>query len=163
MKSEKEILDFIASEEGSFLKSWIDKQRTTAIKSYSENHPVVDTSAEVEELKDQLAEAREQNEKLKIEAFKKDEAERLGVPRALLAGLKLEFDSFESVTTQLELLKENLDRHVVDGINVRLKTETFTPGSGNSEEDDRPVLDRMSFEKALAFEEAGQLDDLIKA
>ena len=163
MKSEKEILDFIASEEGSFLKSWIDKQRTTAIKSYSENHPVVDTSAEVEELKDRLAEARAETEALKVEAFKKDEAERLGVPRDLLAGLKIECRTFEDVTEQLELLAETLNRQVVDGINVRLKTETFTPGSGNSEEDDRPVLDRMSFEKALAFEEAGQLDDLIKA
>ena len=163
MKSEKEILDFIASEEGSFLKSWIDKQRTTAIKSYSENHPVVDTSAEVEELKDQLAEAREQNEKLKIEAFKKDEAERLGVPRALLAGLKLEFDSFESVTTQLELLKENLDRHVVDGINVRLKRESYVPGSGTSDEGDNPMLDKLDFERALLLEESGKLDDLIKA
>lgn len=156
MKSKKEIEDFLATEEGSEWKSYIDGRVMEAIKSYNANHPPVESEA----ARARIAEKDREIDRLKMDIHLAAECQRLGVPKDWIDELGATFNDEGEATKRLEGFAERYKQKQTGDINEMIRRESFTPGSGSDEE--RPDLSNISPERAVYHEVLGELDAMIE-
>ena len=152
-----EIAEYLKTDEGEEMRRFIDGRVTEAVKTFADNHPRENT----EELRGLLAEKDREITRLKTETVVSAECQRLGIPLEMIEKLGVTFSDESEVTARLETVAELLEKDRVKSVNARLRLDSYTPGSGATEED-RPDLATLSPVRAAFLEELGELDGLIE-
>ena len=149
---------YLKTEQGEELLPHIDRLKTAAIKTYRENHPVI----EADQTPDTEALAAKEAEilKLKIENQIVRECHRRDIPEDFLTDLGVTFETVEEVGERMERIGARFEDMRIAKINSDM-ANGFKPGVSATSETDS--LKSMSAERALFLESIGELDQLIES
>ena len=149
---------YLKTEQGEELIPHIDRLKTAAIKTFRENHPMI----EADQTPDTEALAAKEAEilKLKIENQIVRECHRRDIPEDFLTDLGVTFETVEEVGERMERIGARFEDMRIAKINSDM-ANGFKPGVSSTSETDS--LKSMSAERVLFLEQIGELDQLIES
>ena len=149
---------YLKTEQGEELLPHIDRLKTAAIKTYRENHPVI----EADQTPDTEALAAKEAEILKLKIGNQviRECQRREIPEDFLTDLGVTFETVEEVGERMERIGARFEDMRIAKINSDM-ANGFKPGVSATSETDS--LKSMSAERALFLESIGELDQLIES
>ena len=150
----EEFESYLKTEQGEELLPHIDRLKTAAIKTYKENHPVIEADQPPD-----LAAKDSEIERLRIENAKIRECQRRGVPEDFLEDCGIDFETVEEIAPRMERIAGRFASLKAARNNAELAA-SFKPGGAVHVEP--ASIGEMSEERALFLEQIGALDDVIR-
>ena len=146
--------EYLKTDEGQELIPHIDRLKTAAIRTYRENHPVIEADQEPD-----LAAKEAEILSLKIQNQVMRECHRRDIPEDFLEDCGIEFQSLEEIEPRMERIAGRFESLKAARSNAELAA-SFKPGGAVHVEP--ASIGEMSEERALFLEQIGALDDVIR-